>query len=85
MSKNLLIKSNIPGSNKAIYELNRFKHTHYLICSNCNKMFPVDGCPLEEYERQLETKTGFEIKGHKLDIYGVCKDCKNKDYQLNID
>lgn len=76
VSKNLLIKSNMTGSNKALYELNRCEHTHYLICSNCKKMFPVDGCPLEEYERQIEAKTGFQITGHKLEINGICKDCK---------
>ncbi len=76
VSKNLLIKSNMTGSNKALYELNRCEHMHYLICSGCKKMFPVDGCPLEEYERQIEAKTGFQITGHKLEINGICKDCK---------
>lgn len=80
VSKKLLIKSIIPGSNKAVYELNRLEHTHYLICSSCKKMFSVDGCPLEEYEKQLESKMGFEITGHKLEIYGVCKDCKQHNF-----
>ncbi len=76
VSKKLLIKSNIPDSTKAIYELNRFEHTHYLICSCCKKMFSVVGCPIGEYEKQLAAKTDFEITGHKLEIYGFCKDCK---------
>ncbi|PYG89048.1 Fur family ferric uptake transcriptional regulator [Ruminiclostridium sufflavum DSM 19573] len=79
VSKNLLIKSNISGANKALYELNCLKHTHYLICSRCKKMFSVEGCPLEEYEKKLAAETEFEITGHKLEIYGLCKDCKQNN------
>lgn len=76
VSKGLVIKSNITGDNKASYELNRLEHKHHLICSGCKKMFSVDGCPLEEYEKQLKVKMDFDITGHKLEIFGFCKECK---------
>jgi Fur family ferric uptake transcriptional regulator len=78
VSKGLVTKSNITGDNKALYEINNLDHTHHLICSGCKKMFSVDGCPLEEYEKQLMVKMDFDITGHKLEIFGVCKDCKAK-------
>lgn len=76
VSKNLLLKSNIPGASKALYELNRSEHIHYLICSSCKKMFSVAGCPIEEYEKQIASEKDFEITGHKLEIYGICKECR---------
>lgn len=76
VSKGLVIKSNITGDNKASYELKRLEHKHHLICSGCKKMFSVDGCPLEEYEKQLKAKMDFDITGHKLEIFGFCKECK---------
>lgn len=76
VSRELVIKSNITGESKAIYELNRMEHKHRLICSGCKKMFLIDGCPLEEYERHLKDKMNFDITGHRLEIFGFCKDCR---------
>jgi Fur family ferric uptake transcriptional regulator len=76
VSRGLAIKSNITGESKASYELNRSEHKHHLICSGCKKMIPIDGCPLEEYENQLKAKTDFDITGHKLEIFGYCKECR---------
>jgi Fur family ferric uptake transcriptional regulator len=79
VSKGLVIKLSITGDNKALFELNRMEHKHHLVCSGCKKMFSVDGCPLEEYEKQLHDKLGFNITGHNLEIFGYCKECqKNK-------
>lgn len=75
-SKNLIIKSNIGSDTKALFELNRMEHKHRLICIGCKKMFSVDGCPLEDYERRLHNKTGFDVTDHKLEIYGYCEECK---------
>jgi Fur family ferric uptake transcriptional regulator len=77
VSKKLVVKFNITGDNKATYELNRLEHKHRLICSGCKKMYPIDGCPLEEYEKQLKDKMDFDITGHRLEIFGICKECKH--------
>ena len=76
VNKGLVLKSNIAGDSKAYYELNRSEHKHRLICSGCKKMLSIYGCPLEDYEKLLKDKTGFEITGHRLEIFGFCKECK---------
>ncbi len=76
--KNLVTKLNIIGESKALYELRTIGHRHYLVCLGCKKTWPVNGCPLEEYERELAGKTDFLIEGHRLDIYGYCPDCRKK-------
>ena len=76
VSKGLIIKSSITGDVKALFELNRSEHKHLFVCTGCKKMISVDGCPLEEYERQLRDKLGLDITGHKLEIYGYCKECR---------
>ena len=75
---NLALKSIIMDSNKAKYEINRKSHTHYLICTNCKLMQPLNICPLNNLNPKLQNETGFKITGHKLEIYGTCKDCNNK-------
>ena len=62
----------------ALFEL-ADTHRHYLVCLGCHRMFPLDDCPLEEYEKELTERTGFDVTGHSLEIYGYCRDCgKNR-------
>jgi Fur family ferric uptake transcriptional regulator len=75
-SKGLVAKTNILNEGKASYELTCEQHKHHMICMGCSKMVPVEDCPFDEFEKLLCKKTGFEVKGHKLEIYGYCPDCK---------
>ncbi len=74
--KNLATKVNIAGDNRTLYDFNRMVHRHYLVCLGCNKIIPIDSCPLENYEKLLAKETNFLISGHKLDIYGYCPECR---------
>ena len=78
VSKNLAIKSSISDDNKAMFEVNRMEHKHHLVCVGCKKILSIEDCPLERYEKSLEEKTDFDIKGHKLEIFGYCPECKLK-------
>lgn len=75
-SKGLIVKTSIGSDTKALFELNRMEHKHHLICMGCKKMLSVDGCPFEEYEKLLQDKMGFNVTGHKLEIYGYCQKCR---------
>lgn len=80
--KNLVNKTNWMGDGTVVYELNRGGHTHYAVCMNCNKRIPLQACPFEHIHLQDEGEqgledTGFQIIGHKLELYGYCKECKN--------
>ncbi|MDP4181946.1 MAG: transcriptional repressor [Bacillota bacterium] len=78
VSKEIVSKTSINCDNKALYEIKDAQHRHHLMCVKCKKMLSVDGCPLEEYEKALEDKLGFSIKGHKLEMFGYCQDCKQE-------
>ena len=78
VKKDIALKMNAVESEKSLFELNKRIHRHYLICLGCHRMFPIDDCPLDDYEKALQKKTGFSITGHKLEIYGYCKDCVNR-------
>ncbi len=75
VDKCLVIKTVMPGENKAVFEMNRFEHKHYVVCTQCKKMVSVPGCPLEEYEKKLRDNTGFQIQGHQLEVFGICREC----------
>ena len=64
--------------NTSLYELTKDSHHHYMICTKCKKMIPIDICPIEELEHKISDSTGFNITGHKFELYGECKNCAQK-------
>ncbi len=75
VKKGIVIKTNMMNNEMAVYELNRFKHKHYAVCINCHKIISIDNCPMEKFIPKLEDED-FQVMGHNLEIFGVCKDCK---------
>lgn len=61
----------------AAYEPMREGHRHHLVCKGCKKVVPIDGCPMEAYEKDLERKTDFNITEHRLEVFGWCPKCAN--------
>lgn len=79
MERKGLVNKTLMGDGKARYELTGDGHRHHLICTNCHRMVPIDVCPLEKIEEDVVKKTNFDITGHKLELYGVCPDCKKNN------
>jgi Fur family ferric uptake transcriptional regulator len=78
IAKDLVIKTNITSDNKALFEVNRSEHKHFLICTSCKKVVNIEDCPLGIFEKTLENKTGFEVTGHRLEVLGRCSRCKEQ-------
>ncbi|MGD0794192.1 MAG: Fur family transcriptional regulator [Dehalococcoidales bacterium] len=51
------------------------EHHHHLVCSGCGKVVDFTSCGLNEMEKKLSLESGFDIKGHLLEFYGLCRDC----------
>lgn len=75
--KGLVEKSILLGSDTAVYELTEGKHKHYAVCLSCHKLVPLKHCPFEHVEHDhMESEEGdFVVTGHKLELYGYCKEC----------
>lgn len=76
LEKGIVRKAGSDGSGRAVFELNRSVHRHYLVCLGCHKMIPMEKCPLGGLEKRLERETGFSVTGHSLEIYGYCRECR---------
>ncbi len=71
----LVTKTTWLGDGTVVYELNRGDHKHYAVCLECHKRIPLEHCPFAHLH--LEEDAGdFTITGHKLELYGYCKECK---------
>lgn len=59
-------------------------HTHHhLICSECGLVQDVQEDMLEDMEHRLGEKYGFTVADHKVQFWGLCKSCKNKEKAEN--
>ena len=64
------------GSNR--YDGNKpYPHPH-VICVRCKKIIDPDLASLEDIKEEVSVKTGFEILTHRLDFFGICRECLNK-------
>jgi len=52
-------------------------HEHF-ICEKCDWVFDVDEPENIRLERQLSQKTGFEISRYRLELFGLCGECKGR-------
>ena len=53
------------------------EHHHHIICEICGSTTPIDYCPLKGIKEKL-ANSGFELTSHKLELYGICKNCSGK-------
>lgn len=74
--KDFVSKTTWMGDGTVVYELNRGGHTHYAVCLECHKRIPLEHCPFSHMHLESQSDD-FTITGHKLELYGYCKDCKH--------
>ncbi len=64
------------GSGAAHFVLMRAGNHHHLICSDCGQVFEFDDCVLEQISaEQIGDRFGFRVRGHLLELHGLCRDC----------
>ncbi|MCJ7696251.1 MAG: transcriptional repressor [Anaerolineaceae bacterium] len=52
-------------------------HHHYITCSECNRVVEFNGSgDLSAIMSKVERETGFEVKDHLLQLYGLCRECR---------
>jgi Fur family transcriptional regulator, ferric uptake regulator len=76
--KGIVQKSNFVEDGKARYEYHDIDHRHHAVCMQCHNIISIDDCPFGQFDELMESKYGFDVKSHNLEIYGYCRDCKRK-------
>lgn len=73
----LVSKSMLMGDDTAVYAWDHGTHRHYAICLKCHKRVPLQSCPFEHAKMSTGNEE-FQITGHKIELYGYCKQCNIK-------
>ena len=69
-----VLESMIDDRGVSRYTLQEKEHHHYLICTQCGRIirFPCT----THYWQKFANEADFVETAHKLEVYGVCTDCK---------
>ena len=64
------------GSNR--YDGNKpYPHPH-VVCVKCKKIIDPDLSSLRDMTKEVADETGFTILTHRLDFFGVCRQCSGQ-------
>ena len=67
-------------NDKTTYErLYQVKHHDHLICKVCEKTVEFEHPLIEKYQLEVCERHGFIMKSHKMELFGICNECKNKN------
>lgn len=65
------------GDSSSRFDADVTEHYH-IICEQCGKIEDFHYPSLTMVEQQAEKRTGYQISGHRMELYGVCADCRPK-------
>ncbi len=54
-------------------------HHEHLICLRCGKVVEFSNERLEKMKELIAAEYGFQHRHHRLEIYGVCRECQQRD------
>ena len=52
------------------------EHHDHLVCTGCNAIIEFEDETIEKLQKEIAARHGFMIRSHKLEIYGLCAQCR---------
>jgi len=54
------------------------QHSHHVICQRCHRATEFAGCDIDAVIAAVEDQTGYQVREHWLEMFGLCPDCQVK-------
>lgn len=55
---------------------------HYnIICSECGRIGNIHGSPFVDLNDRVAARTPFEVLGHRLEFFGRCPECQERELE----
>jgi len=71
-----LVKRHHFEGGHSIFEMHHGEHHDHILCVKCGRVDEFMDEVIEERQRDIAKKAGFDMTDHSLYIYGICKDCR---------
>ncbi|HXW52762.1 MAG TPA: Fur family transcriptional regulator [Myxococcota bacterium] len=80
LQENGLAESHNFQDSQALFEpkLDDDHHHDHLICTSCGHIVEFVDDNIERLQLEVAESQGFLITSHKMELYGLCKDCRNR-------
>ncbi|MBI5250288.1 MAG: transcriptional repressor [Desulfomonile tiedjei] len=72
---NELLELGFPDESNRYDGKKPFPHPH-VICTKCKKIMDPELTSFDELKEEIARKTGFRIIHHRLDFFGLCRECQ---------
>jgi Fur family transcriptional regulator, peroxide stress response regulator len=69
------------GDMSSRFDGNSSNHYH-VVCTECGRVVDFHR-PLITLEREVEESTAFQVQGHRMEFYGICPRCSNREQRYN--
>lgn len=76
VTKDIITKTVLIDPMENVYGYKHKNHRHLLICTSCETITVISGCPLHDYEDKIAKESGYIIQDHQLELYGLCPTCQ---------
>ena len=73
-----VVRRTLYADGKARYEMAGHVHHHHLICLDCGGATEVPWCPVGNEVVSFMAESDFSPVSHQFEIYGHCKQCREK-------
>ena len=71
----LVLRHNFEGG-RSVFEIDSGEHHDHMVCAKCAKVTEFYDAQIEERQKAVAEKFGFELQDHSLYLYGICKNCQ---------
>lgn len=71
-----LVREMTYGDHSSRFDADMSEHYHAL-CEECGKLVDFSYKPLDDLEQTAGRETGFLVKSHRVEVYGICSDCSS--------
>jgi Fur family ferric uptake transcriptional regulator len=71
----LVVRHNFEGGH-SVFELSSDKHHDHIVCVRCGRVEEFADDEIENLQKKVADKLGFELTDHNLSMYGLCPECR---------
>ncbi len=76
LSEGGIVEVSVSQNGLKYFKLKNKGHKHYIRCMKCGEISPIESCPIEAMEEEIEEKLGYSIIDHNIEFVGVCPKCR---------
>lgn len=52
------------------------QHVHHIMCQVCGRIDKIRHCMIQDMARAIKKESGFTLKDHSLECFGICPSCQ---------